>query len=317
MFGYLVWRFGIDQILANVERAGWSLLYVILVWLVIYLLNTFAWRLALDVHGKDITFPKLFVVTVSGFVLNYITPVVALGGEPYKVKALSGNIGANRSLSAVVLYRMVHLLGHMLLLLVGIVLALVSLSLAPVLNVVLLLTGLCILAVILLTLAGHRHGIFERLQKFIARTPLLRKASRLLEKYEGELEGMDAIITSVYRNSRKRFYLAIAIEFLSRVCMGVEVYLILHGVGIETSIASAIFIYVVYSIIINVLFFIPLNLGAREGGLYLGLETLALPPLLGVYLGIVMRMREFFWILLGLTFILFTAPRKETSNPSI
>jgi uncharacterized membrane protein YbhN (UPF0104 family) len=128
---------------------------------------------------------------------------------------------------------------------------------------------------------------------------------------------MDTIITGVYRNSRGRFYLAIAIEFLSRVCMGVEVYLILHGVGIETSVASAMFLYVVYSIIINLLFFIPLNLGAREGGLYLGLETLALPPLLGVYLGIVMRLREFFWILLGLTFILLTTPRKESSSAGV
>ena len=96
--------------------------------------------------------------------------------------------------------------------------------------------------------------------------------------------------------------------------MGVEVYLILYGVGIETTIASALFLYVVYSIIINLLFFIPLNLGAREGGLVLGLEALAISPLLGVYLGVVMRVREFFWILLGLLFILPHAMKSCSSG---
>jgi len=110
-------------------------------------------------------------------------------------------------------------------------------------------------------------------------------------------------------------YAAIGLEYLSRVLMGVEVYLILRGIGIDTTIVSALFLYVSYSIVINLLFFIPLNLGAREGGLALGLGTLALPPLLGVYLGVVMRVREFFWIALGLLFILFTNKQKPSGVP--
>ena len=313
VFAYLVWRFGIDQIYANIEKAGPSLLYIILVWFVIYLLNTIAWKLALGEWGTGIEFRQLFMVTVSGFVLNYITPVVALGGEPYKVKTLSGSMEMRHSLSAVVLYRMVHLLGHMLLLLTGIVIALIALPLSLYLDLVLALVGCIILAVSMLTLSGHREGIFERLRNFFGKIPLLRVVGSSLQKYEGSLEEMDSIITSVYRNQRKKFYLAILIEYMSRACMGLEVYLIMHGIEVETSIASALFLYVVYSIIINTLFFIPLNLGAREGGLYLGLEALALPPLLGVYLGVVMRIREFFWILLGLLFILLTTHKKETS----
>ncbi|HTK80692.1 MAG TPA: flippase-like domain-containing protein [Bacteroidota bacterium] len=317
MFSFLVWKFGVGQILDNVGRAGWSLVYVIIVWLFVYLLNTLAWKLSLGEQADRISYMKLFTVTVSGFVLNYITPILALGGEPYKVKALSDSLDPKVSLSAVVLYRMVHLLGHMTMLLVGIILALVALPLSFVIQGVLFVIGCGILSVILLTLAAHRGGIFERLHRFIQRTPLLRKAERYLEKYEGHLANMDEIITGVYRNRRGQFYLALFIEFLSRVCMGIEVYLILHGVGVETSIASAMFIYVVYSIIINVLFFIPLNLGAREGGLYLGLESLALPAMMGVYLGVVMRVREFFWILLGLIFILLTSNKKETSSAPV
>ena len=316
-FCYLVWQFGVDQIIGNAQKAGWSLMYIIGVWLVVYLLNTVSWRLALGSYGGTISFPRLFAVTVSGFVLNYITPVIAIGGEPYKVKALSSRIDPKQSLSAVVLYRMVHLLGHMLLLFSGILLAVVTLALPLAMNVSLLFIGCCICAVILFTVGGHQKGVFERLMRFLENKRLFRHLVLRLRKYEGDLRGMDDIITGVYRNHRGKFYAAVGIEFLSRVCMGVEVYLILNGVGVDMTLISATYLYVIYSIIINVLFFIPMNLGAREGGLYLGLGSLALPPLLGVYLGVIIRLREFFWILLGLLFILFTSSKKEPTAANV
>lgn len=313
LFVWLISRFGMDRIMENIRRAGWSMAYVILVWLAVYLLNAAAWRIVLGNRGSALSFHRLFMITVSGFVINYITPVVALGGEPYKVNALSASMGPQRSLSAVVLYRMVHLLGHMLLLLTGIVGALLVLSLPPGISLALALAGTAIVLVIFFTLAGHRNGIFQRLGVLVSKIPFLRRAGSALHNYEDDLREMDVVITDAYHHERLKFYGAILLEYASRVLMGVEVYLILHGVGVETSLVSALFLYVSYSIIINLLFFIPMNLGAREGGLILGLESLALPPLLGVYLGVVMRIREFFWILVGLGFILISGERSRTS----
>ncbi|HUL45110.1 MAG TPA: lysylphosphatidylglycerol synthase transmembrane domain-containing protein [Bacteroidota bacterium] len=315
VFAYLIYRFGVDQIVRNVERAGWSLVYVFCVWFLIYIANALAWKLLLDSNGKKMSFVRLFMVTVSGFVINYITPVIALGGEPYKINALSDSLGTSRSVSAVVLYRMVHLLGHMFLLLTGIIAALIFLGFPIAVQMILLVAGVLIAGIIFLTLAGHRNGVFQNIHGFVNRMPLLRKAAPSLSRYRENLEEMDEVITDVYHHARRKLYAAIGLEYLSRVLMGVEVYLILRGIGIDTTIVSALFLYVSYSIVINLLFFIPLNLGAREGGLALGLGTLALPPLLGVYLGVVMRVREFFWIALGLLFILFTNKQKPSGVP--
>lgn len=314
-FAFLLWKFGLGQLALYIDKAGWTLVYVIGVWFLIYVLNAFAWKLALGSRGNDVSFPRLFTVTVSGFVLNYVTPVVAIGGEPYKVKALGGVMDTSRSLSSVVLYRMVHLLGHMLLLLTGIIGALVSLPLSRVAMIIFGVVGVVILGVIIVTLAGHRGGIFQRLNRFMERVPRLRRAARALGRYEENLSEMDEVITNAYHHYRGRFYVSIAVEYLSRALMGVEVFLILQGIGIETTMVSSLFLYVVYSIIINIWFFIPLNLGAREGGLVLGLEMLTISPLLGVYLGVVMRVREFFWILLGLLFILLSGSRKKIPSP--
>jgi uncharacterized protein (TIRG00374 family) len=170
--------------------------------------------------------------------------------------------------------------------------------------------------VILLTMSGHRNGIFHRIESFCGKFSFLRRFSAMLERYESTLREMDETIVSLYHESRRQLYVAILLEYLSRICMGLEVWLILSGIGIETTVWSALFLYVTYSIVINLLFFIPLNLGAREGGLSLGLGALALPPLLGIYLGVVMRIREFFWILLGLAFILLTNRRGRSAAAS-
>ena len=310
-FIILVVHFGVDRIAANIGKAGWSLLYIVLIWLVVYLLNASAWLLTLGSNGRKIRFVRLFMLTVSGFVINYVTPFVALGGEPYKVNALSPSLGTQQSISAVVLYRMVHLLGHMLVLLTGIIAALLILPLPVALAGTLVLSGLAVSSIIVLTFLGHRHGIFEKLQSGLGKVPFLRRLSGRLGKYGSQLKDMDQTLTAPYRHARPKLILAIVLEFVSRICMGIEVYFILHGIGIEVGLAAALFLYVLYSMIINLLFFIPLNLGAREGGLALGLGSLALPPLLGVYLGVVMRIREFFCILLGLMFILLSGGKKK------
>ena len=309
-FVYLALRFGLDQIAGNIQRAGWSLLAIVLLWLVVYLLNTFAWMLTLGTDGRKIRFGRLFMVTVSGFVINYVTPVVALGGEPYRVSALAESMGTGHSISAVIVYRMVHLLGHMFALLTGIIAALIVLPLPVSVSVTMALGAVAVGCVIIITLLGHRHGFFEKLQSGLARITILRRLAALLEKYRSNFKE----ITVPYHHARGKFLLAIFLEYVSRICMAFEVYIILRGIGIQVDPVPAFFLYVLYSMIINLLFFIPLNLGAREGGLALGLESLSLPPLLGVYLGVVMRIREFFWILLGLSFMLLSGHKEKPSS---
>lgn len=317
LFGYLVQQFGVTNIIGNIHKAGRTLIYAILIWFVIYLLNTVSWKLALGDEGKQIGFSYLFMVTVSGFILNYMTPVLSLGGEPYKVKKLSAAMGARNSLSAVVLYRMIHLLGHMLLLLTGIIAALIVLHLPATVVMPLSVAAVVISGVIFLTLMGNRYGVFRWFERTLARIPMFRKLSAMLAEYENELGEMDAALTHTFNNRRGTFYCSLSAEYLSRALMGVEMYFILSGIGVSVTPVSALFIYIMYSIVINLFFFIPLSIGTREGGIFLGLESLAITPLLSIYFGIVMRIREFFWILMGLIFILLTTDKHPKEAVSI
>jgi hypothetical protein len=49
----------------------------------------------------------------------------------------------------------------------------------------------------------------------------------------------------------------------------------------------------------NLFFFSPMQLGAREGGLALAVAGLAIPSAFGVYTGLLTRVRELIWIVIG------------------
>ena len=309
-FSYLLYQLSLEQFVLNVQRAGLSLLYVILTWLVIYLLNTLAWKTVLGGIGNRLSFGRMFMITVSGFSINTVTPVLAVGGEPFRVKILAETLGTHRSISAVMLYRMVYFFGHMSSILAGIACGIASLELFTALRLFLSVVFLGVSAAMLWALSIHKRGIFERLLLWTQRFSVLRRVFSALEKRRQALREMDSVLTDVYKNKRGKFYFSVFLEFVSRLLMALELYIILHGVGIDVGFAGALFLYALYSILINLFFFIPLNLGIREGGLMLGLQSLALAPLLGVYVGIVIRIRDLFWIAIGLVMILLTGQEK-------
>ena len=92
-------------------------------------------------------------------------------------------------------------------------------------------------------------------------------------------------------------------ETTSRVIGSLEVYIILLAVGINISIGQAIIVSSISSLFANLLFFSPMQLGTREGGLALAIKSIGLAGTTGVVVGIAMRIAELFWIAVGIALI--------------
>ncbi|MBS7396304.1 MAG: UPF0104 family protein, partial [Prevotellamassilia sp.] len=83
-----------------------------------------------------------------------------------------------------------------------------------------------------------------------------------------------------------------------------EYYLILLSLNVSLTYVDAILVLAFSSLIGNLLFFLPMQLGAREGGLSLAVRFLGLSaPGIGVFTGIYTRIRELFWIFIGVTLV--------------
>jgi uncharacterized protein (TIRG00374 family) len=311
IFVFLVAEFGIEVILDNIAHTGWGILLLIATYFVVYLLNAGAWWIVLGKDTERLTFPHVFSVIVSGFAINYITPIVNLGGEPYKTYTLAKKIPTRDSASSVILYTMLHMLSHLFIWLTAVVLAVLYVPLTPIyLGILVIVTTLLILLTLFL-FSKHREGIFEKLLRRLEKVRVLRKVTEKIKTKEEALLHIDANIVRFYTEKKSRFYSALTLEYLSRVAAAFEFYLIFRLIHIDLSYLDAFYIFAASSLVTNFIFFIPFELGIKEGGLIFILQQLALSPALSIYIGIVTRMREFFWILIGLVFMILNGGRHD------
>src|SRR3989475_12872127 len=70
-------------------------------------------------------------ITVASFSLNFLTPMVNVGGEPFKIAAVAPWLGVRRAAGSVVLYQMLHTFGMLLSFLTAVVLGAVFLPSTP------------------------------------------------------------------------------------------------------------------------------------------------------------------------------------------
>lgn len=317
IFVLLISEFGLENILTNIQKTGWWLVPIIGVWLFVYLLNALAWRFVLKPQKEKISFAEIFTISLSGFAINYITPVINLGGEPYKVLVLKEKLGTNNAVSSVILYSMLHFFSSFIYWIAAIVLILLSLTLSDELQIIFSAGFIAALLGIWFFYSRHKKGVFISLFKIIPKLPFTAKLVEKLKTKEDSLVDIDEQITNFYNKSRRDFYSSLMLEVAARFVASVEFIFILKAIGIEISFQEAIYINAFSSLLMNLFFFIPMNLGVREGSLFLIMGLLKFTSAIGIYIGLVNRIREFFWILIGLLLIQFrktNIPNKEVIN---
>ena len=99
----------------HICHAGYWLIPIVGIWIIIYAINAWAWQCVIKgVTGDEehISFLRIYKLTITGYALNYSTPVGGLGGEPYRIMELSKDIGNERATSSVILYAMMHMFAH-------------------------------------------------------------------------------------------------------------------------------------------------------------------------------------------------------------
>lgn len=315
IFIYLVNDFGLNNIFINLKKTGWYLIPVIGVWAFVYLCNAFAWRFVIGDDSKKISFGKIFSITISGFSLNYLTPSISLGGEPYRIAELRKPLGMSKAVSSTFLYSMIHFLSSFVFWILIILLALVSLVITSATKISLIITLIVFFVIVYFFINRHKNGIAESLLNLITRIPFVKT---LASKYSDKIESVrkvDEQIKDLYLNRKADFFSALSLEILARIIASLEYLFILKSIGIDITFPQALYITAFSSFVINLFFFMPLGLGSREGGLVLVLKTLKISSSLGIYIGLVNRIRELFWILIGL--ILIVSGKKKMTKELI
>ncbi len=316
----VVMFFSFDASLAElwdcITRAGYWLAAILGLWCVLYLMNAWAWRIIIRGGGAcTVGFAQLLKLTVSGFALNYATPVGLLGGETYRIMELSRYIGVQRATSSVILFAMMHIFAHFWFWVAGIV-AYVALAFAGKLpmnagmGVVLLLISAFCYGGIYLFIKGYKNGMTVKLSRLLCRIPgLRRRGSRFMERHLEDLRKIDRRIAELQSRNKRSFYGCFALEYVGRFCQSFEIFfmLILFGIdggggfgGYALTFLHSFLILAFTSLFANVLGFLPLQLGGREGGFAMSVAQMGMSGATGMFVSIISRVRELFWATVGL-----------------
>jgi uncharacterized protein (TIRG00374 family) len=294
-------KLGLENIWSNLRTLGWKFGLILGLSASWHCLNTITWGLALVETQHKSRFRRLFCARLAGEAVNCITPIINLGGEPLKAYLLRNQIPLPDGIASVVIDRTVHTLSGIAFVSFGVGLAITRLSIPISVKIAL------ICSMSLYTIGAVLGVIIQQRKPAVAFLGLLHRLKIKFPRLEAKREGailLDTRLIQFYRKHKFRFSLMFTLRLLAWTLGVFEVWLILSFWAVKVNFSAA-FLINTLTLIINVAFaFIPLSLGASEGGQVFIFMALGLTPGFGLSLGIVRRLRMLSWVLSGLILLL-------------
>lgn len=304
----MVTQLDFNQVWEGVTHAGYWFLAVIALWGFLYIFNTAAWwiiiRSQVEKEKPNFSFWWLYKITVSGFALNYATPGGLMGGEPYRIMSLSPKIGTERASSSVILYVMTHIFSHFWFWLISVPIYLLTQPLTPLIVPILIAVTAFCLAAIWFFLRGYKRGIAVTGMSILSHFPMVKRwAAPFFERNRERLAEIDQQIAALHNQNPRTFVMAVLLELSCRIVSSLEIFFILLVIMPNVNFVQCILILAFTSLFANMLFFMPLQLGGREGGFLMSTGGLGMTARAGIFVALLVRLRELIWTAIGLVLI--------------
>ena len=308
ILGVMIYKIGFDVIWNYINQVGWWFIPILSLWIIAFLINTLAFIFILrdgDPNTEKLSFMKLCKITVSGNAINHITPFGLMGGEPYKILELQPTLGIEKATSSVLLSTMMRFVAHFIFWIVSIPLLF---FLVPVVSdsveIGIMISGGTTFLLLLWAYRVYTKGGVDRALMISGRLPFVGRRIRAYRmQHKSKIEHMDTLIADLYQNRKKDFITSLLLELSTRFITCIEVVFMMQAIGSPITYGQSVIIESIQSLISNLFFFMPMQLGAREGGFAVVFGILSMPLALGVFVSLCNRIREIFWTFTGILLI--------------
>lgn len=315
IFALLARQVGLAVIVANLRALGWWFFAIIAVWLTAYSLNTCTFAVILDHDRGRVGIRRLFGTVVAGFAMNYATPFLHMGGEPFRIAVLRQRVGGARAAFATLSFKLLNAASSLCYWTIGATIIAASGRLPAGISALLVVVPATVLVGAGLFVRSHSNNVFVSVRRLTARHRWLGPLDRVLARREKSLGEVDEHLRGLWRARPGALLAGLALETAARIVLSQEVRIVLYAMGKSVGFGTALAIDSAANLMITCLFFIPFEAGAREGGLYLILSTFGMPSAVSFVVPVVNRIRELFWIGVGMTWGHFLAAAPLTPVP--
>ncbi len=301
---FFVWilnKVGWDTLGHYLYQVGWYWPLLLLPYGVVNLLESWSWQYILVNPPAKITVGRLYWLRLGGEALNQLTPTACLGGEPFKAARLQADgVPLEVASASVVILKGILFLSLTLYIFLGVALAPVFLPEAAKHMLILCVAALGLAAVGVTFIVLQRREPCGNSFRFLSRRGWV---PHFLRNQEGFLQDLDTAMSQFYRQYPARAALAFSLFFFSWLLHSVEVFLIFWLLGHPISWGLAVCLDSLAMLFTALGFFIPAAIGVQEGGNILLALGFNLGFTLGAAFSILRRIREAFWLCLGLVVV--------------
>lgn len=317
----MIFTFDVDfrDLWAMILKAGYWMIPILAVWILIYFVNALAWREIIKHNinpDEHVSLWRIYRLTISGYALNNATPMGGLGGEPYRIIELTKDTSKAQATSSVILYSMMHIYSHFwywftsIFLYIGLVLAGDHLPMNWGIVIALMVLVLFCLTGFYFFSIGYRKGLTVKVIGWIGKIPGLKNWSKsFLERHIETLKNVDQQIAALHSQNSSAFYRSLILEYVARLMLGLEVMfmLILFGKdegggfsGYMLLFLHCVLVEAITSWCANIIGFLPLQLGVQELGYAVSTTALGLTGEIGFFVSIIARVRQIVWAAIGI-----------------
>lgn len=306
----MLWRMDIahldwDTVVSLMPR--W-LPVLLTLYIIVYLLHTLAFKAILGADSKKFGIFRLFRITISCFAMNNVTPVSFMGGEPFRIIETKNQVGVAKATASTITFTVLNTISNLMAWFTAATAFFVVFRFSS--NVfrtsMMALLWVCCFGLCAAFLFARNKNVLLSIFKTLSKLPLVgRVIWKFTEKYYDTINGIDEEMRA-FKAQGKRFWLAIGLEYLTRLMDALEFYLIFKVLGADVSYFAALLSVSLASIFGTVMFIIPMQLGAREGGVVLALSWFSIGAPFGITASLLSRMREIIFTAIGVIMLLFS-----------
>ncbi len=296
LFVFLIRELGARTVFDNLRVVGWGILLIIGQEALAYLANTLGWWAAFPSPRPAIPFRQLLAARTAGDAVNYVTPTATLGGEFVRTRFLHGHATGTALVASVTVAKLCQTIAQIVFVVIGLTVIVDETPLPSGIRHGLMAGLSAFSALVLVLILAQRRGMFTPLLRLAQWLRLSTRAPELTQ----QLQHLDEEIARIHGNAPGAVFLSVMGFLTGWACGVVEIYLILLFLGVPVSVQRALTIEILSVAIDGMLFFVPAKVGTQEGGKVLIFTILGLDPAKGLALGILRRIRELTWALIGL-----------------